>query len=67
MKQMERKTYHKHGFLLQKKIGKKWVDWKGVANSKETILEMGGNPDMWYKVVAGFEIDMEDKKYELKK
>ena len=61
MKQMERKVYHKHGFLLQKKIGKKWVDWKGVANSKETILEMGGNPDIWYKVVAGWEIDAEEK------
>lgn len=62
MKQMERKVYHKHGFLLQKKVGKKWIDWKGVADSKETILEMGGNPNLWYKVVAGFEIDMEDKK-----
>jgi len=62
MKQMERKTYHKYGFLLQKKIGKKWIDWKGVANSKETILEMGGNPDKWYKVVAGFEIDASDER-----
>lgn len=63
MRPAERKVYHIHGFLLQKKFGKKWVDWKGVADSKETILEMGGNPEIfWHKVVAGFEIDMSEEK-----
>ncbi len=56
---MERKVYSKYGFLLQKKFGKKWIDWKGVANSKTTILEMGGNPELWVKIVAGWEIDQE--------
>lgn len=58
---MERKVYIECGFLLQKKFGKRWIDWKGVANSKEAILKMGGNPDKWHHVIAGWEIDMEDK------
>lgn len=57
------KVYHKHGFLLKKRFGKKLVDLEGVANSKQTILEMGGNPDKWHHVIAGWEIAKENREW----
>ena len=60
---MERKTYHKYGFLVQRKIGKKWIDWQGVAGSESVILEMGGDPEKWRKAGVGFEINPPNPKY----
>lgn len=56
-KPLERKVYHKWGFLVQKRIGKKWIDWQGVAGSVEVILEMGGDPKVWRRSGVGFEIN----------
>ena len=40
-----KKTYAKHGFCVFRKIGKKWVPVEGVADSVETILALGCQPD----------------------
>lgn len=58
-----RKVYHQHGFLVQRKIGKKFVDYQGVAGSEQAILEMGGDFSKWKKVGAGFEINPPEPKY----
>lgn len=60
---IERKIYHRWGFLLQRRFGKKWVDWQGVAGSEQVILEMSGDPSKWKKVGPGFEINPPEPKY----
>lgn len=60
---MERKVYHKHGFLVQKRFGKKWVDYQGVAGSEIDIIEMNGDPTKWKRVGAGFGINPPEPKY----
>ena len=62
-KPLERKVYHKWGFLLQKRVGKKWIDWQGVAGSEEIILEMGGDPKGWKRTGVGLEINPPAPKY----
>lgn len=58
-----RKVYHRHGFLVQHKIGKKFVDYQGVAGSEQAILEMNGDPTKWKRVGAGFEINPPEPKF----
>lgn len=58
-----RKVYHLHGFLVQYKIGKKWIDWQGVAGSEQVIIEMGGSLAGWKRSGAGFEIYPREPKY----
>lgn len=60
---IERKIYHKWGFLVQIKIGKKWIDWQGVAGSEQVVLEMGGNPIGWKKAGVGLVINPPEPKY----
>ena len=55
----QRKSYHLHGFLLQVKRGKKWIDVQGVADCIDTVLEMGGNPADWRKGSVGLWIERE--------
>lgn len=57
-----RKVYHKWGFLVQHKIGKKFIDYQGVAGSEQVILEMGGDPSRWKKSGAGYVINPPEPK-----
>lgn len=58
----QRKVYHKNGWLVQYLIGKKWVDIRGAANSIQTIITMGGNPDNWDMDFCGYYIDVANKR-----
>lgn len=58
-----RKVYHRYGFLVQYKFGKKWIDWQGVAGSEQVVIEMGGNPVGWKRSGAGLEINPREPKY----
>lgn len=61
-KPLERKVYHRWGFLVQKRVGKKWIDWQGVAGSEDVILEMGGDPKGWRRSGAGLVINPPEPK-----
>lgn len=64
MKPLEqRKVYHSHGFLVQVKVGKKWLDVQGVADCDNTVLAMGGNPLNWKKNAIGLYIEKEWGKF----
>ncbi len=55
-----KKTYHRNGFCVFRKIGKKWVPVEGVADSVETILALGCQPDqvkLFKKDYVGYYID----------
>lgn len=58
MKPLEqRKAYHPHGFLVQVKVGKKWLDVQGVADCDNTVIAMGGNPADWRKGSVGLWVE----------
>ena len=63
MKDTCRKFYCEHGFLVQKRVGKKWTDWQGVAGTTDDILSMQGTPSEWKKQEAGFYIDKDAKNF----
>lgn len=58
-----KKTYAKHGFCVFRKIGKNFVPVEGVADSVETILALGCQPDqvkLFKKDYVGYYIDCDN-------
>lgn len=58
-----KKCYHRNGFCVFRKIGKKWIPVEGVADSVETILCLNCTPDqvsLWKKDYVGYYIDCDN-------